>query len=35
MVGIDFTDNNESILLEKNGYKITGTDDNNNINILK
>ena len=32
MVGIDFTDNNESILLEKNGYKITGTDDNNNIN---
>jgi hypothetical protein len=35
MVGIDFTDNNKSILLEKNGYKITGTDDNNNINILK
>lgn len=35
MVGIDFTDNDESILLEKNGYKITGTDDNNNINILK
>lgn len=28
MVRIDFTDNNESILLEKNGYKITGTDDN-------
>ena len=29
MVGIDFTHNDESILLEKNGYKITGTTDDN------
>lgn len=29
MVGIDFTDNDESILLEKNGYKITDTTADN------